>query len=134
MYKFLTLAAILLTFSSAHASSFLGKMGPFYEGEYSTHSSAVLKCSPKWKKLSLVASANGKYAMPRFNYREIIVELNSGKVESVLAKSESNKIKTVEYSIPANDCVRKVTINATSSGFNPGRTNEITIEIWGERK
>lgn len=133
MIKIFAVITALLVLPGAQASTYLGKLGPFYENEYSIHTVLINKCGPKVRKLILAANANGKYAMPRFSYREILVELQSGKIDSISAKSEDNKLKKIQYLTPANDCVKKITINAASSGHNPGRPNVIAIEIWGEK-
>lgn len=129
------LAPLFLCFliTSAHASTYFGKVGPFYGDSYSEQSEHVKKCKSGFTKLSLSASANGKLAMPRFNYRDIAVELKSGNILNVVSSEENKAHKEVALKIPANDCVTKVTINAISNGFNPGRTDQIDIEIWASK-
>lgn len=131
---FLTAICSSLFTINSYASTYLGKIGPFYPNEYSEQSVVINKCNPKASKLKLVAThSHGKYSMPRFAFREISSELKSGKILSTISDNGETSIKSVFIKLPVGDCVTKIKAEAMGTGFNPGASDLVYIEVWGEK-
>lgn len=130
MMKSLILAALSSTLSlSAHASGFIGKVGPFSDKETTTASMHLKKCDSSLRVLHFLVERSGKYHIPEIRLNSIVVRYASGAEEKFDGNSN---LREFEVELDSTQgCPTDVTLKARSSGFNPGRANTASVEVWG---
>lgn len=120
----------LLAHNTSFASTYLAKVGPFYDDEMSIESVTIKRCIPIKKKIEFYVEKTSANHMPRikFDFVKLVYESN---YEEVISGTDYDSVRGFSIVPKAeNGCLVNVTLKAMDTGFNPGRQNVSNVEIW----
>ncbi|GIL17070.1 MAG: hypothetical protein BroJett040_08210 [Oligoflexia bacterium] len=129
---FLVCSFCTLVQSTSFASTFLGKVGPFYQDEMSTETALIKHCIPVKKNLQCYVEKSSANHIPRIKFDFVTLTYESGFQETIEGAALGSVRGFNVEPDSENGCLKNVTLRASDTGFNPGHQNVSYVEIWAD--